>query len=499
MKIGEILKKYGDHFNVDKLSIQDLRPFRDHLKQLGYEEKNVFSRLRVGDIEEITVHSLPVHAEVYLDNNYMLDRLIKLFILHRELLRPLVEKLFPKEILEFLFRIGILVDDEGFVSSTIDIYPCMGMVFATDVNFTNVQPPRQVYHLGKDSYALARALITDPVDSTLDLCTGSGVQGIIASRYSKKVICVDLNPRALNFTRFNALLNGVENVECRQGNLYETVSGMKFDRIISNPPFVPSPEDRLLFRDGSKTGEAVLQKIVAGLPQFLKDDGISQIYTLLVFTGGDYNEKVRSWLPVDPGYHILSMTYLFLDILNYIRGHVHLELYFVSYYGKLVNWMRSYQEAGIEKVAYGLINFEKAKNSKPTSKMIEFRPLVEGFSNNIKIILDAIDLKDRLADEKFRKEFLDGKFHLADGIDLFWEGTRPGNELIYGVAFESEHFSIGKELTKEEKGILEALATGAKTGREILGTLKKTKSKDKEARVANAILNLVKYRAVERE
>ena len=32
------------------------------------------------------------------------------------------------------------------------------------------------------------------------------------------VVAVDVNPRALEFTRFNARLNGIANVECRQGD-----------------------------------------------------------------------------------------------------------------------------------------------------------------------------------------------------------------------------------------------------------------------------------------
>lgn len=50
-------------------------------------------------------------------------------------------------------------------------------------------------------------------ENILDLCCGSGVQGIAAvvlRRGQASVTCVDINPRAIRFSRFNALLNGLD-------------------------------------------------------------------------------------------------------------------------------------------------------------------------------------------------------------------------------------------------------------------------------------------------
>lgn len=51
------------------------------------------------------------------------------------------------------------------------------------------------------------------VEAVLDLCCGSGVQGIAAAALrggNAHVTCVDINPRAIRFARFNALLNGLD-------------------------------------------------------------------------------------------------------------------------------------------------------------------------------------------------------------------------------------------------------------------------------------------------
>jgi SAM-dependent methyltransferase len=78
---------------------------------------------------------------------------------------------------------------------------------------------------------------------------GNGVQALLTARYSDRVIAVDTNPRALRFTAFNAQLNGFNNVECRQGSLFDPVEGMLFDLIVCNPPFVISSESRFQFPD----------------------------------------------------------------------------------------------------------------------------------------------------------------------------------------------------------------------------------------------------------
>ena len=62
----------------------------------------------------------------------------------------------------------------------------------------------------------------------LDLCCGSGVQGIAAAALrggNARVTCVDINPRAVRFARFNAALNGLDSRRFRAavGDLYGAV------------------------------------------------------------------------------------------------------------------------------------------------------------------------------------------------------------------------------------------------------------------------------------
>jgi HemK-related putative methylase len=90
---------------------------------------------------------------------------------------------------------------------------------------------------------LAESLLADPTlvptgASVLDMGTGSGVGAVFAARRARRVLGVDINPRAVRTARINALIHGVEDrVDVRQGDLFDPVGAERFDRILFNPPF----------------------------------------------------------------------------------------------------------------------------------------------------------------------------------------------------------------------------------------------------------------------
>src|SRR5436305_2200611 len=94
---------------------------------------------------------------------------------------------------------------------------------------------------GPDTYRFARAirqLLTtmralQPLQ-IVDIGAGSGAGGLCAARLvpnlSPAILLTDINHRALRFSRINAMLNDVPNVQVVQSNLFAEVEG-KFDLI----------------------------------------------------------------------------------------------------------------------------------------------------------------------------------------------------------------------------------------------------------------------------
>jgi release factor glutamine methyltransferase len=109
-----------------------------------------------------------------------------------------------------------------------------------------------------DSWQLAEAIRREPLgpgSRVLDLCTGSGVLAVTAAASGADVTAVDVSRRALVSTWLNARRNRVR-VSLRRGRSFEPVAGERFDLIVSNPPYVPSPRPDLPNRGASRAWEA---------------------------------------------------------------------------------------------------------------------------------------------------------------------------------------------------------------------------------------------------
>lgn len=117
-----------------------------------------------------------------------------------------------------------------------------------------------------------------PGVNVLDLCTGSGHLAIVAALAGASAVAVDVSRRAVLSTRVNALLNGVR-VTALRGDLFEPVAARRFDVIVSNPPYLPHPDERLprhgLARavDAGPRGRAFLDRICAQVGDHLAPGG----------------------------------------------------------------------------------------------------------------------------------------------------------------------------------------------------------------------------------
>src|SRR3989344_1660524 len=128
--------------------------------------------------------------------------------------------------------------------------------------------------------------------SALEIGLGSGVLSIAAAKAgARKVTALEINPRAKNFAGYNIMQNGVEEkIEIRDGNedIFKPVKKEKFDYIISNPPFEPTPQgiEYFMHSSGGIYGLDFVEKLLKGVDEHLTEKGHAQIVT---FAPGDHD------------------------------------------------------------------------------------------------------------------------------------------------------------------------------------------------------------------
>ena len=162
-------------------------------------------------------------------------------------------------------------------------------------------PVDHVLGVGGASLTLSGLQLERPSNLTLDLGTGCGIQAMHASRHSGRVIATDISQRALDFAALNVELNDIRNIEFRLGSLFEPVAGERFDRIVSNPPFVITPRTdgvpEYEYRDGGMVGDSLVREVITTAANHLTPGGIAQLLGNWEYTATeDGLDRVAGWI-----------------------------------------------------------------------------------------------------------------------------------------------------------------------------------------------------------
>jgi carbamoyltransferase len=335
-----------------------LQTVRAKLLKTGYSETAILEQVGIPHTMIVPPEQLAsLHREL-LSHSDPLHNLIRLFCLNLPTGAGAVRELLDPDELELLTSIGLLGPaQDDLIRAPVALWPTPEGLLATDHAYVDddvTEAPDRVMSIGQDSAGLARMVAESGGGSALDLGCGSGVISFAAADGFDRVTGVDINPRALNFSRFNALLNGVENVTFLEGDLYEPVSGETFNLIASNPPYVPTPGDApTWFRDGGPSGEAVVGRILAGLPEHLGAGGVCAIVsTIVTHRRRSYEDKLAGWLG-GGDFECAVLETPRMTPEAFVRLYMEHEPGHSD--GDLEVWLTHYDAEGIEAIGFGYL------------------------------------------------------------------------------------------------------------------------------------------------
>ena len=169
-----------------------------------------------------------------------------------------------------------------------------------------------VLGIGGATLTLLGMTVREQVDSALDLGCGCGIQALYLATHASRVVATDVSARACALTQFNAALNETT-IDVREGSLFEPVAGETFDLIVSNPPFVITPDSvrgtagLLEYRDGGMDRDNLIAVILRDAPLCLNVGGTLQMLANWEIPASrnpdtQWAQRVDAWLeglPVD--------------------------------------------------------------------------------------------------------------------------------------------------------------------------------------------------------
>ena len=271
-------------------------------------------------------------------------------------------------------------------------------------------PEDHVLGVGGASLTLAGLQLPTPAERALDIGAGCGIQALRARAHSAHVVATDISPRALSFTRLNALLNGVDGIEVRLGSLFEPVAGEQYDRVVSNPPFVITPRvadvPAYEYRDGGMVGDDVVAAFVKGVGAHLAPGGVAQLLGNWETRDGVPGlERVRGWVessPVPLDAWIVERESL--DPLSYAELWVRDggTLPGTPGFARLVDaWLDDFAARAVTEVGFGYLLLRRPADGTPTLARYETLHTAvagDGLGAHLAAALDAHDRLSGLDD-----------------------------------------------------------------------------------------------------
>ena len=293
------------------------------------------------------------------------------------------------------------------------------------------------------------------VERALDVGTGSGIHALLAAQHAGHVIATDVNRRALAYTQLNAALNGLDNVECRQGSLFDPVAGETFDLITCNAPYVVSPERRWAYRDSGFSEDEVSARVVKAAGEQLAAAGFaSMLVSWLAEDEDEPDERVRAWVEATGCSAWLLPTQGADPLDHAAEWNSHLAGDPEAFGSAVDEWTEYFERLGVRWISEGAVLLHRQRDGRQLIRLDpveeeeldeagdQIRRAFEGWEELRDLegsgrILDRrvsvampLRFERRLEPDGSRVVDVEGRIELADGMKLMVDASADAQEVI---------------------------------------------------------------------
>jgi predicted RNA methylase len=394
------------------------RKVRDVLAKANYTEQGVCGLLGIeslGKLREMKLAAMLWRTR----GESPLATLVRLFVLGQSAGVAAVQRAIAPMSAGEWQEMGLVEVTGSSVSGCFQLRAYRDLLFAYDFPRRGRGGLRQDYVMGvsPSSLVLAGMTVRRKNASTLDLGFGCGIQAILAAPHSERVVGVDCNPRAVRVARFNANLNGITNITFREGDLFGPVRSEIFDLIVSNPPFIISPENRHYFLNSGLEGDEICRRIVQESPQFLKEGGYCVLNAnWAVIEKEDWRERLANWFE---GTHCngLVFTQDTRDPSEYAAGLIEVvNNEEAEYMRTFDDWMDYYAKLRITGIGQGVIVMRRDSNG-PNWFAVESAPANIAYPSG-EDVARLVELRTFLHSLPAERGLLDAHLKLAPNVKL---------------------------------------------------------------------------------
>lgn len=313
-----------DVSRFERLSPDAWRALRERLEAIGLDAPSLAEAASICK-DLLDPLSLPLRRYHLRRRHDPRSDAIRLFTLRDTLSKARAETVFSVPLLDRLLHAGLLRRADG------DTILCpfrLGLtpdfVLGDDLTLAG----EAVMGAASTTAVLSEVLrSTTEVERVLDLGCGAGALALGLAPRARSVVATDVNPRALVFARVNAWLNGIDNIEHRQGNWYAPVASERFDLIACAPPFVPRPagSDGATYLYGGRRGDEMPLEVLGGVARHLNDAGRAVMLVLWPIVDDEPIETRVRRAVADSSASVLVLASPSVDLDEWCASHAAVE------------------------------------------------------------------------------------------------------------------------------------------------------------------------------